>query len=74
MTIAANADIENWINRETPEPVLEPALPIIDPHHHLWDLRKNNSMGFRQEVYLCEEISREIADSGHTIVQTLFAQ
>lgn len=21
------------------EPVLEPALPIIDPHHHLWDLR-----------------------------------
>ena len=50
MTIAANADIENWINRETPEPVLEPALPIIDPHHHLWDLRKNNSMGFRQEA------------------------
>ena len=74
MTIAANADIENWISRETPEPVLEPALPIIDPHHHLWDLRKNNSMGFRQEVYLCEEISRDIADSGHNIVQTVFAQ
>ena len=22
-----------------PEPILEPDLPIIDPHHHLWDLR-----------------------------------
>ena len=53
MTIAENVDIETWISKETPEPVLEPALPIIDPHHHLWDLRQNNSMGFRQEVYLC---------------------
>lgn len=23
----------------TPEDILEPDLPIIDPHHHLWDLR-----------------------------------
>ena len=21
------------------EDILEPDLPIIDPHHHLWDLR-----------------------------------
>ncbi|HUZ12098.1 MAG TPA: amidohydrolase family protein [Caulobacteraceae bacterium] len=21
----------------TPEPILEPELPIVDPHHHLWD-------------------------------------
>ena len=21
------------------EAILEPDLPIIDPHHHLWDLR-----------------------------------
>ncbi|MEM7099719.1 MAG: amidohydrolase family protein [Pseudomonadota bacterium] len=74
MSIAANADIENWIARETAEEVLEPQLPIIDPHHHLWDLRPNNSMGFRQEVYLCEEISKDISDSGHNIVQTVFAQ
>ena len=20
-----------------PEPILEPDLPIVDPHHHLWD-------------------------------------
>ena len=74
MAIAENADIENWIAKETPEEVLEPELPIIDPHHHLWDLRGRNGMGFRQEVYLCEEISRDITDSGHNIAQTVFAQ
>ena len=74
MSVAENADIENWIAKETPETAIEPELPIIDPHHHLWDLRKNNQMGFRQEVYLCEEISRDISDSGHNVVQTVFAQ
>ena len=74
MTIAENADIENWMAKETLEAPIEPELPIIDPHHHLWDLRKNNQMGFRQEVYLCEEISRDIQDSGHNVVQTVFAQ
>ncbi len=74
MGIAENADIENWIAQETLEEVLEPDLPIIDPHHHLWDLRGRSGMGFRQEVYLCEEISRDIAGSGHNIVQTVFAQ
>ena len=31
MSIPENADIENWIVKETPEEVLEPDLPIIDP-------------------------------------------
>ncbi len=74
MGFKENADIENWIAKENPEAVLEPDLPIIDPHHHLWDLRSINGMGFRQEVYLCEEISRDIATSGHNITQTVFAQ
>ncbi len=74
MSIPENADIENWIAKEIPEEVLEPDLPIIDPHHHLWDLRGRDGLGFRQEVYLCEEISRDIATSGHNIVQTVFAQ
>ena len=38
MSIAENSDIENWIAKETPETAIEPELPIIDPHHHLWDL------------------------------------
>jgi predicted TIM-barrel fold metal-dependent hydrolase len=74
MAIQENKDIERWIDAEDPEPVLEPDLPIIDPHHHLWDLRKLNELGFRQEVYLCEEISIDIAQSGHNIAKTVFAQ
>ncbi len=77
MTIAENADIDAWQARETPEPVLEPELPIIDAHHHLWDLRTTRSepaASFRQKVYLCEELSRDINASGHNIVQTVFAQ
>ena len=71
-----NVDIEQWIAKEIPEPALEPDLPIIDPHHHLWDQRQfpKRSESFRQEVYLCEEISNDIGESGHNVVQTVFAQ
>ena len=27
---------EDWLARRTEE-ALDPALPIVDPHHHLWD-------------------------------------
>ena len=71
-----NVDIEQWIAKETPEPALEPDLLIIDPHHHLWDQRQfpKRPESFRQEVYLCEEISNDIGESGHNVVQTVFAQ
>ena len=26
-----------WLAEQEKEPILEPALPIIDTHHHLWD-------------------------------------
>ena len=25
-----------WLAKATPEEILEPELPIIDTHHHLW--------------------------------------
>src|SRR5262245_60634821 len=28
---------EAWLAKQPPEPILDPDLPIIDPHHHLWD-------------------------------------
>ncbi|MDG1234474.1 MAG: hypothetical protein P8P91_19605, partial [Pseudomonadales bacterium] len=73
MTYPENSDIERFINREEPEAVLEPDLPIIDPHHHLWDNRVTTSI-FEQTVYLCEEIMSDINKSGHNITQTVFAQ
>ena len=60
-----------------PEKVLDPELPIVDPHHHLWDLRKitlQPHRDFLQKVYLTEEFANEIQRSGHKITHTVFAQ
>lgn len=47
------------------EEVLEPELPIIDPHHHLW--RRN---GY---TYLMPELAEDLA-SGHNVVATVYAE
>ena len=73
MPYPENAPIEEWLAQETPEDVLEPNLPIIDPHHHLWDMRGLRAP-WEQKVYLCEEMAEEITASGHNVVQTVFAQ
>src|SRR3989442_4374819 len=31
--------VEAWLAKQPPEPILDPELPIIDTHHHLWDRR-----------------------------------
>jgi len=77
MTYTENEPLVQWLSQETPEAVIEPDLPIIDPHHHLWDIRKVNTephASFQQKVYLCEEIMNDIDTAGHNIVQTVFAQ
>ncbi|SDJ49362.1 Predicted metal-dependent hydrolase, TIM-barrel fold [Paraburkholderia steynii] len=47
------------------EPVLEPALAIVDAHHHLWDRQTGR--------YLAEEFGRDVA-SGHRVVSTIYVQ
>lgn len=47
------------------EDVLEPELPIIDPHHHLW-LRNGYT-------YLMPELAADL-NSGHNIVATVYAE
>lgn len=77
MAHEANAVIDTFINAESPEEVIEPELPIVDAHHHLWDLRQfegNPLYRFEQKVYLCEEIVNDINGSGHNIEKTVFAQ
>ena len=36
-TYRNDADLKAWLARRPTEAVLEPDLPIIDPHHHLWE-------------------------------------
>ena len=75
--ITENRTIDEFQSRAPLEEVLEPELPIVDAHHHLWDLRplaRGAVSLFQQKLYLCEEIMRDINDCGHNIVQTVFAQ
>ncbi len=53
-----------WLDRRREE-IIEPELPIVDPHHHLWD-----RPGWR---YLLDELLADLT-SGHTIVATVFLQ
>ena len=55
---------QDWLDRRK-EPILEPELPIIDPHHHLWD-----RAGWR---YLLDELLAD-TNSGHNILATVFVQ
>jgi predicted TIM-barrel fold metal-dependent hydrolase len=54
---------DDWLARRPAEDILEPDLPIVDPHHHLWD-RKHHR-------YLLDELLADTR-SGHRIVATVF--
>jgi predicted TIM-barrel fold metal-dependent hydrolase len=55
---------EDWLKQHT-EKIIDPARPIIDPHHHLWDRGGQR--------YLIEEMSDDVA-SGHNIVATVYVE
>ena len=56
---------EAWLARQTPEPILEPALPCIDTHHHLWHRPDHR--------YLLDELLADLG-SGHNVVATVFLE
>ena len=55
---------EQWLS-QVKEEIVEPALPICDPHHHLWD-----HPGRR---YLIDELLSDTG-SGHHVVSTVFVE
>lgn len=54
---------ESWLARQG-EPVIEPELPIIDPHHHFWA---------KPSRYLFDELLTD-TQSGHDIRATVYMQ
>lgn len=58
----------SWLNQVN-EPILDPDLPICDPHHHLWDHRA----GTVEPRYLLDEILADL-NSGHNVVSTVFIE
>ena len=55
---------ESWLSGLR-EDVLEPDLPIIDAHHHLWDRASG--------VYLLDQLKTDLG-AGHNVVKTVFIQ
>jgi predicted TIM-barrel fold metal-dependent hydrolase len=54
----------------TPEPTLEPELPICDPHHHFWDFRIAR---IPYQRYLLHELVADL-NSGHNVRSTVFIE
>jgi L-fuconolactonase len=65
-----------WLAKAPAEPVIDPELPIIDTHHHLWQ-RTGGARGESWEVpafrYLIDEFLADCA-TGHNIVGSVFLQ
>jgi L-fuconolactonase len=57
---------EAWLAKAQPEPIIDPEVPVIDTHHHLWDLRTTS--GHR---YLLEDLAQDLG-SGHKVVATVY--
>lgn len=54
----------DWLGKLT-EDILDPAQPIIDPHHHLWKARP--------DAYLLADLVADLR-TGHNVLATVFIQ
>src|SRR3954470_12169971 len=54
-----------WLAKAAPEPILDPELPIVDPHHHLWQRGDHR--------YLLDELLADL-NTGHNVVATVFEE
>ena len=54
----------DWLDRRHEE-IIEPELPIVDPHHHMWDRPGNR--------YLFQDLLADVG-SGHNIAATCFEE
>ncbi len=62
--MAAPAGTPEWLG-QVREEILEPDLPICDPHHHLWDHPRSR--------YLLEDLLADTG-SGHNVMSTVFLE
>src|SRR5438045_8934644 len=56
---------EAWLATAPAEPVLDPELPIVDPHHHLWQRGDHR--------YFLDELLADLS-TGHNVVATVFLE
>lgn len=58
---------DTFLSKALPEPALEPELPIIDTHLHLWH-------HFDAQPYLLPDHARDIAVSGHNVTGSVYVE
>ena len=58
---------EDWLGLASPEIPIEPELPIIDAHMHLW----HHASGYR---YFVEEYARDVQASGHNVEASVYIE
>ena len=56
---------EAWLAKRPPEAIIEPDLPIIDTHHHLWERSDHR--------YLLHEFLDDVR-TGHNVIATVFME
>jgi L-fuconolactonase len=66
--MTARSKNHDWLALTIEDPI-EPALPICDPHHHLWDFNSARVM----PRYLLDEILEDVR-AGHNVVSTVFIE
>ena len=54
----------SWLAQHVEE-IIEPEIPIIDPHHHIWDQPGN--------AYSIDDLSADVS-TGHNVIGTVFVQ
>jgi predicted TIM-barrel fold metal-dependent hydrolase len=68
---------EDWLAKAPAEAILDPDLPIIDTHHHLWQRSGGGARGESWDVpqyrYLLHEFLADCA-TGHNIIGSVFLQ
>ncbi|HEV7393292.1 MAG TPA: hypothetical protein VGO08_16740, partial [Burkholderiales bacterium] len=58
------AALNDW-SKKRHEAALEPDLPILDPHHHVWDDGRGR--------YLIHELVEDVS-TGHNVIATVFIE
>ena len=62
--VEINIGSEEWLS-QVQEEIVEPDIPIIDPHHHLWNDRGS--------TYLVEQLQNDTS-SGHQVLKTVYME